>query len=62
MPRRRTAADTGNRMINVFDGTRALIDSKVKLLVRIFDGNQQKQFTGYKRGPSIPFKKTISIQ
>ena len=56
MPASRSNPNTGNLMINVFDGTRDPISGAVKLLIRIIDGNQTARFTGTCNGPNIPCK------
>ncbi len=56
MPTRKTKANTGNLMVNVFDGTRQPIPKTIELLIRIIDGNQQPWYADYRKGPSVPFR------
>ena len=42
-------------VLNVFDGTRRLIDSDVNILITLRDGNQKQVYRDYQHGPSIEF-------
>ena len=57
MPRAAVDRNTGNLMVNVFDGRREPMSPDVDLLVRIIDGNQKKQWEGSFKKPSIAFRK-----
>lgn len=48
-------ADTAQLTLNVFDGTRRLIDDSLNLLITIRDGAQQQYFRDYLKGPSVNF-------
>jgi len=50
-----TSRDTAKVIVNVFDGTRQPISSKLDLLIRINDGAQKQLFANYKKGPSVTF-------
>jgi hypothetical protein len=49
-----TNSKIGKLMINVFDGARKPILQEANILIRIIDGNREKQFEDYRNGPSIP--------
>jgi hypothetical protein len=57
MPATKNGPSKGNLMINIFDGRREPISPRHNLLVRIIDGNQNKQFEGRRKGPNIPCSK-----
>jgi hypothetical protein len=47
--------DKAKLILNVADGTRGPISSKIDLLIRINDGAQKQLFADYKTGPSVTF-------
>jgi hypothetical protein len=57
MPRAAGDRNTGNLMVNIFDGRRQPIAPRVDLLVRVLDGNQKKQREVSSREPSLAFNK-----
>jgi len=56
MAPKRSIPPTGNLMVNVFDGSRQPIADTTRLLIRIIDGNQNRQSDGFKKGPNIAFR------
>jgi hypothetical protein len=40
-------------ILNLFDGSRQLISSDVKFLLRLRDGNQEERFSNYVNGPTV---------
>src|ERR1035441_678248 len=45
--------DQATIILNVFDGSRQLISSDVKFLLRLRDGNQEERFSNYVNGPTV---------
>lgn len=56
MPKKTTDPNAANLMVNIFDGTRKLIDSSVRVLVTIIDGNQHQWYRNYRKGPNHYFQ------
>lgn len=56
MPASANPEDTGNLLINVFDGSREPISAAVRLLIRVFDGNQHQWHSDYHKGATITFR------
>ena len=48
--------DMAQLTLNVYDGTRRLVDSSLNLLITITDGVKKQLFRDDKRGPTIDFK------
>lgn len=48
-----SASNTGNLMVNVFDGTRQPVKSDTQVLLRVRDGNQHEVVSEFRNGPSI---------
>lgn len=55
MPKAKPNPNTGNLMVNVFDGTRQPIAEGVQLLVRVRDGNQNELVSDFYKKPNILF-------
>jgi hypothetical protein len=56
MPKKQSATNSANLMVNVFDGTRKPLDASVKVLIRIIDGKQHEWYAGYRKGANHYFK------
>jgi hypothetical protein len=56
MPKAKSAPNTGNLMLNIFDGTRQPIAAGVRSLVRVRDGNQKELVSDFYNKPNIFFK------
>jgi hypothetical protein len=45
--------DRATILVNLYDGTRELLSSKAKVLLRVIDGNQEEVFADFVKGPTI---------
>jgi hypothetical protein len=57
MPKVKSAPNTGNLMVNIFDGTRQPIVVGTRLLVRVRDGNQNELVSDFYKQPNLFFKR-----
>src|SRR2546421_9198146 len=48
-----TEEQTATILINLYDGTRALIPADTRILLRIIDGEQRHVFNDFVKGPTI---------
>ena len=56
MSAKKKDSNTGNLMVNVFDGARKPFPSKTLLLVRVIDGNQRHRQPIHRKGPNIAIR------
>ena len=56
MPAKKKDSNTGNLMVNVFDGTRKPFPPKTRFLVRVIDGNQRHRPPIHRKGPNIAIR------
>jgi hypothetical protein len=56
MPKEKTTTNAANLMVNIFDGTRNVLNKSVQVLIRIIDGNQHEWYAKHRKGASHYFK------